>query len=268
MGGKTEPEDYVTCLECGHRAENLTSHTQSSHPGYRESHPEAFLVALRSSVRDKSALKGLKRPPEFGQKIAEAKRLGLVRGDFEPFLGSDGRVDHRAMMKSVGCAWPTLKRYMDSLGLTATRKYIEAASAERRVTLTVEDLEPFKLKNGKVSIALAMPVLGFTNPPTGHRFRFDALFPDVGLIVEFQGHQHYTFPNAFMPDESYLPEYEALRERDRIKREMIEAAPDLIYFEVLEEEPYDNPSYLHGRLVQLGVLSRSRPTDPPIASAQ
>jgi len=94
----------------------------------------------------------------------------------------------------------------------------------------------------------------FVNPLTGHRFRFDGYFPDMCLIVEFQGYQHYTFPNAFMVDESYLPEWDKLRERDRVKRELITNAPDLIYFEVLEEEPYDNVDYLRGRLVGLGVI--------------
>jgi len=40
----------------------------------------------------------------------------------------------------------------------------------------------------------------------------------------------------------------------RIKRELINAAPDLIYFEVTEDEPYMDVSYLRGRLVELGVL--------------
>lgn len=47
---KSEPEDYVTCLECGHRAENLTSHIQNAHPGYRDRHPDALMVALFSAV--------------------------------------------------------------------------------------------------------------------------------------------------------------------------------------------------------------------------
>lgn len=56
-------------------------------------------------------------------------------------------------------------------------------------------------------------------------------------------------------DDSYESEYLALRERNRIKRELIEAAPDLM-FEVREDEPYDDPSYLRGRLVELGAVSR------------
>lgn len=76
----------------------------------------------------------------------------------------------------------------------------------------------------------------------------------MGLVVEFHGYQHYTFPNFFMPHESYRPLWEAMVERDHIKRDMINASPDLIYFEVREDEPYDNPDYLRGRLVQATVL--------------
>jgi len=299
--GKSEPEDYVTCLGCGYRAESLISHLQHGHLGYREKYPGAFVVALGSSIRDKAALRGVPRGPEFGEKIRQAKLLNFTLGDFELYLEPDGTVDHRRAMGGLGCAWPTLKRYMESLELTATSKYVEQRRAERRVTLTAEQLEPFKLGNGKVSIAKAMSELGycnhtikkecrrlglvwahgnvsqrkcldaisevlglpfqeewklwrFTNPKTGHRFRFDGYFPDIGLVVEFMGSFHYKFPNHFMVHESYRPEWEKLVERDRIKRKMIEAAPDLTYFEVREEEPYSDVSYLKGRLVEMGVL--------------
>jgi len=298
--GKSEPDDFVVCLECGYRAENLTSHIQNAHPGYRERHPDAYMVALGSAVRDKSALKGRRRSPEFKQAIREAKTIGLTQGDFEPYLEADGTVDHRRAMEGLMVAWPTLKRYMDDLGLSPTDKYIRQRQAERVVTLTVEGLEAFKLKNGKVSVGQAARDMGycfrtvkrecdrlglptfhrrirqtlcldavsealggldyaeewkswrFTNPPTGHRFRFDGYFPDVGLVVEFQGHQHYTFPNAFMVDESYRGEWEAMVERDRIKRELIEAAPDLLYLEIREDEPFTDEMYLRGRLAGLG----------------
>lgn len=299
--GKSEPDDYVTCAECGYRAENLTSHTQNAHSGYREGHPEALMVALNSAVRDKTALKGLVRPLAFGQAIREAKTLGFTLSDFEPYLEVDGTVDHRRAMKGLACAWPTLKRYMTDLGLEMTTRYLKQRQADRRVVLTKETLEAFKLKNGKVSVGRAVGVLGhhfktikrecdrlglpifhrrikqtfcldavskalggltymeewkswrFINPPTGYRFKFDGYFPDVGLIVEFQGHQHYTFPNAFLLDESYLPVYEASRERDKIKRELIEAAPDLQFLEVREDEPFKDVSYLKGRLHALGL---------------
>lgn len=55
--GKTEGEDFVVCLSCGHRAENLTSHVQNAHPEMIGCYP-GQMVAMRSSVRDKTALKG------------------------------------------------------------------------------------------------------------------------------------------------------------------------------------------------------------------
>ena len=298
----SEPDDFVSCLECSYRAENLTSHIQNAHPGYRDRHPGTLLVALRSAVRDKAALVGLRRSPEFKQHLREVKTLGLTRADFMPFLESDGTVDHRAAMRVLLCSWPTLRGYMGTLGLTATTKYVSERHAARRIVLTPEVLAPFKLGNGKISVALAMSRLGlcnltikrectrhglvwahgnvsqrrcldavsealdgrsyqeewkswrFINPLTGHRFRFDGHFPDIGLVVEFQGRFHYTFPNAYMIDESYRSEWEKLRERDRIKRELITAAPDLTYFEVLEDEPYTSVEYLRGRLFQLGLV--------------
>ena len=112
MGGeafwasKTEPEEYVTCRACGYRAENLCSHLQSAHPElvgkYGKTYPGAFIVALGSSIRDKVALRGLVRPPEFGQKIAATKRIDLTPEDFEPFLDDKGKVDHRAMCEALG----------------------------------------------------------------------------------------------------------------------------------------------------------------------
>jgi hypothetical protein len=51
-----------------------------------------------------------------------------------------------------------------------------------------------------------------------------------------------------MTDESYLPVYEAMRERDRIKKFLVEASPDLSYFEVTEDEPFTDVMYLRNRL--------------------
>jgi hypothetical protein len=63
--GKSEPADFVTCRVCGYRAENLTSHVQNEHPTligtYRDTYPGAELVALRSPVRDKAAIRGVAR---------------------------------------------------------------------------------------------------------------------------------------------------------------------------------------------------------------
>jgi predicted transcriptional regulator len=296
-----EPEDYVTCLVCGYRAESLVSHLQHNHPTYRTDYPKAIVVALNSAIRDKTAIRGVPRSAEFGQKIREAKLLGLTLEDFAPYLETDGTVDHWKMRDAIGCADPTLKRHMDSLGLRATDKYIKKAVSDRTLKFCAKDFEPFKLKNGKVSIAKAVDGLGltnvtikkkcrelglvwahsnisqkkclnviseilglpykeewrswkFVNPKSGHRFRYDGYFESIGLVTEFQGSFHYTFPNAFMKNWSYLPVYEALRERDRIKKELVLATSDLQFLEVLEDEPYTDKAYLQGRLVELGFL--------------
>jgi hypothetical protein len=253
--------------------------------------------ALRRTAEKLKTYAGDARPWDNGL----AANLTLT--DFKPFMDSEGRVDHRAVMEFTGISWPTVRGYIVDLGLAQTRRYIENRVEEQVIAIPKEELLKFTLGNGKVAIGKAMVGLGHAfktiqrecakhGLPTYHRhirqdvclnavsvalggvpyeeewrsrrfmsaknafYRFDGYFPSLGLVVEFQGYQHYTFPNAYMPDESYEQEYLALRERDRIKRELVQAAPDLIYFEVTEEEPYNNSDYLKGRLVQMGVLLR------------
>jgi hypothetical protein len=92
------------------------------------------------------------------------------------------------------------------------------------------------------------------NERTGHRFRFDGYYASVNLIVEFHGHQHYTFPNAFMLDESYRPVWEESCWRDDEKVRLATAS-GIHYLVVREDEPYTDAAYLAGRLVGLGVLA-------------
>lgn len=91
----------------------------------------------------------------------------------------------------------------------------------------------------------------FTNPATGHRFRFDGYFPSHNLVVEFHGYQHYVFPSVYIKDEAL---YFALQERDRLKENLIQADPTLRYFLIREDEPYADPEYLRGRLLDEGYL--------------
>lgn len=360
--GKTEPEDFVTCLECGHRAENLTAHITHEHLGYRERHPGALVVALGSAVRDKSALRGRELSKETRQKMSEnagrwnagltkedhpsiasqARKMrsktpwnkglsvesdvriqeavaklktyvgenrpwhnglkaDLTLEDFKPFMDAEGRIDRRAIVEATGLSWRTIFTYMQTFDLGTSTKYQEEAAEAQIIRLDKDLLEGFVLGNGKVSIARAMrdtghsfPVIKrecerhgletfnrrgqqtlcldavsealgglpykdewkawrFTNPLTGHRFRFDGYFKDVGLIVEHHGHQHFMFPNAFMVDESYEEEWLAMRERDRVKRKLIEDSSDLIYMEVRYDEPFTDVMYLKGRLFALGL---------------
>jgi len=361
--GKTEPEDYITCVECGYHAENLTSHLNNTHPDYRERHPDALVVALGSAVRDKSALKGRTVSLESRKKMSEnagrwnagltkedhpsiAAQAEKMRGrepwskglsasederlqatvaklktyvgenrpwhnglraeltleDFAPFLDADGCVDRKAITEALEVSWKTIFTYMGTFDLETSDVHVQARHAAQVIELDKEVLESFVLGNGKVSIARAMRDTGHCfkaiqrecgrhGLETFHRhirqtlcldavsealgggpytmewrdrrfmsaknafFRFDGYFKGTGLIVEFHGHQHYLFPNAFMVDESYRPLYEAMRERDRVKKSLIDAAPGLTYFVVRYDEPYDDPVYLRGRLVGAGVLA-------------
>jgi len=358
----SEPQDFVTCLECGYRAENLTSHLQNSHPEYRKKYPEALVVALGSEVRNKDCLKNVPLSLETRQKMSRnagrwnkgltkesdsriaalakkclgrvswntgltadkdervrsmAEKLKLYVGDsrpwsnglaanltlddFKPFLDLEGCVDHRAVIEKTGFDEVTIRKWMKIVGLKPSKKYIKNAAEARIVRIEKADLERFRLANGKVVIGRVMvglrhtfqtvrreckrhglptchqhirqtrfldivsKILGvpyeeewnsrrFVNPVSGRRFKFDGYFPSIGLIVEFHGHQHYTFPNVFMPHESYRPLWEAMLERDRIKKVLIDATPDLIWFSVLEKEPWEDVSYLKGRLIDSGVL--------------
>lgn len=356
--GKSEPEDYVTCLECGHRAVNLTSHITTMHLGYREKYPDAEIVALNAGQRDNPLLgvqlsdatrqkmsenagrwnKGLTKEtdprvaahsekmlgkPSWSKgltakddpRLAETSRklrqyvgenrpwadcnsLNLSWDDLKPFINGNGRVDHRQAMEDLGVCEATLRKYLARFNLKTCLKYVQERVEASTIRLEKETLETFSLGNGKVHIGRAMVGLGhsysvikrecdrndlptfhlrirqnvclkavsealggvpyveewesvrFRNPPTGRRFRFDGYFKEVGLIVEFHGHQHYTFP-SFYYKESNEAGYLAQRKRDQIKRDLIANAQDLILMEVREDEPYDNPDYLRGRLYNL-----------------
>jgi predicted transcriptional regulator len=176
--GKSEPDDYITCLDCGYRAENLTSHAQNAHPDYRVRYPDASMVALKSAVRDKTALQGMVLSEDTKQRmsasagrwnagltkhthpslavaakkmqtkvpwnkgltadsdprVAEAARklsmyvgenrpwnnglaANLTLADFQPFMDTDGRVDHHKVVEATGISWVTVRGYIVGLGL-------------------------------------------------------------------------------------------------------------------------------------------------------
>jgi predicted transcriptional regulator len=360
--GKTEPEDYVTCVECGHRAENLTSHIQNAHPTYREDHPEAEVVALNSAVRDKTALQGRTLSEETREKMSEnagrwnkgltkedhpslaaqaekmrekvpwnqglsasgpdadprlsnlveklkayigenrpwvnGLKADLTLDDFAPVLDEEGRVDRQRAIELLGFSWNTISKYMEEYGMELSDVNVQARHEAQIIRLAEEDLAPYRLKNGKLVVGWAASRLGrdrkvvareadrlgiprlkrirqgqclgavsealggalwkeewkdrrFVNPETGWRYRYDGFFKSHRLVVEFHGHQHFIFPNAFHATEE---EFLALRERDRHKEKLIQEAPDLTYMMVRYDEPFTDASYLRGRLFALGIF--------------
>ena len=361
--GKVEGQDFVTCVECGHRAENLTSHLLNAHPDYRERHPDALVVALCSAVRDKTALQGRTLSAEVRARMstnagrwnegltkadhpslmaaAEKMRgraswsrgltastderlqrtveklktyvgesrpwsnglkVELTLADFQPFLDTEGCVDLRLAQEVTGISGSTLLKYMRMLDLETSFKYVRERAEEQVIRLDREVLEQSLMANGKACIARIMrdtghsfPVVkreckrhglemftrlgeqtlvldaisealggkpyhmewmnrGFLNPVTGYPFKFDGYFPDVNLVVEYHGHQHFMYPNAFQ----YKPEHKAawheMLERDRVKRGLVEAAGGFVYLEVRFDDPLTSVDFFRGLLRARGLL--------------
>jgi hypothetical protein len=56
-----------------------------------------------------------------------------------------------------------------------------------------------------------------TNPETGRALELDCYLPELGIAVEYNGRQHYEFPNSFHSDQS---EFEDQIYRDNLKRQL------------------------------------------------
>jgi Zn ribbon nucleic-acid-binding protein len=95
----TKGEQYVTCSECGHRAENLTSHIQNAHPEWVGRYP-GQIVASTSAVRDNSALRGRTLSEETRAKMSAS--AGWNRGLTKE---TDERVAHAAEAMRGRPAW-------------------------------------------------------------------------------------------------------------------------------------------------------------------
>lgn len=132
----------------------------------KEDHP-----SLRATSEKLQGYRGTARPWSNGLKA------DLSTVDFTPYLDETGAVDRQMMAVELGFSEPTITKYMEKIGLRLSSKYMDARVARgvaegrfhemsrlgnepRIVRLTPEQLEPFKLKNGKVSLAKAMRELG------------------------------------------------------------------------------------------------------------
>jgi Zn ribbon nucleic-acid-binding protein len=184
---------------------------------------------------------GLRLSTRYVDARAERQTIRLERADLEKHTLGNGKVVIAQAMAALGRDFKVIKRECERHGL-------ETFSHRLRQTLC---LDAVSRALGGVAYEQEWSPRRFTNPSTGHRFRFDGFFPSHNLIVEFHGYQHYVFPSVYIKrDELYF----ALQERDRIKENMIHADPVLRYFLVREDEPYADPAYLRGRLMDEGVL--------------
>jgi len=161
----SEPKDFVTCVECGYRAENLTSHIQNAHPTYRKDHPEVLVVALNSKVRDKSALQGVPLSTETRRKMSENAgrwNAGLTKGT-HPSVAAQAEA-----MKGKPSWSKGLTAAHDSR-LQATVAKLKLYVGENRpwhnglrADLTLEDFAPVLDDEGRLDRQRASEILGFS----------------------------------------------------------------------------------------------------------
>ena len=134
-GSKVEGQDYVTCQVCGHRAMSLVSHIRNVHPElegkYLEEFPGTRVIAEAASEKSEDHKKAL-------SDSANPWKLGLTKE-------TDSRVAASAEKLAVTMVEVRAKKFWRSKDL---------------IELTSAQLEPFKLKNGKVSVGKAMAALG------------------------------------------------------------------------------------------------------------
>ena len=175
---------------------------------------------------------------------AERATVRLEAEGLQQFALGNGKISVARAMRKTGHSFSVIKRECERHGLPTFTRLISQTICLDTVSEAL----------GGASYKMEWRKRGWVNPPTGHRFRFDGYFAKQKLVVEFHGHQHYMFPNAFLPDESYEAEYLAMRRRDQIKKQLVEKDPKLTFMEVREDEPFDNVDYLRGRLVEMFVL--------------
>ncbi len=158
---KIEGLEFVTCQGCGYRAENLTSHLQNAHPEWVGCYP-GQIVATNSAVRDKTALKGRALSEETKAKMsANAGRwnAGLTKG-------TDERVSQAAQNMVGRKAWRKGLTKEDHPGVLSTSTKMREVRATKHwtngneVLLSKDQLLPYALKNGKISVGRAIAALG------------------------------------------------------------------------------------------------------------
>lgn len=107
----------------------------------------------------------------------DAARFDLSLIDFTPFLDATGAVDRKMMAEELGVCEPTVTKYMSQIGVRLSTKYRYAriqrdeesgrfhdmsqkSAALSTIRLTQDQLDQFKLKDGRVVLAKAMAGLG------------------------------------------------------------------------------------------------------------
>lgn len=249
--GKSEPEDYVTCVGCGYRAENLCSHIQNTHPEWVRVYP-GVKVSLRSKIRDKSTLKnrlhsknGAFKTRHWGMDLTKQTRHRTIRIEKETLLKYamyNGKIVVARAVVGLNHSSEVIRRECARHGLRTFRRGLQQDLCLDAVSRAL----------GGVPFEKEWTYHQFYNKDTGYLYRYDGFFPSHRLIVEFHGYQHYVFPNRYMTDETT---YQELRKRDNLKESLIRSDPSLRYFSLRDDEDYRNVEYVRQRLIREGILT-------------
>lgn len=162
---KVEGHDFVVCLECGHRAENLTSHMTHVHPDRIGSYAGP-MVADNSAVRDKSSLKG--RSPSEETRAKMAASAGWNRGLTKE---TDERVARASTAMKGREAWSKGLTKADHPSLQRTSEKLSVWKGELRywsnglkASLSEFDFTPFLDETGAVDRKSMAEALGLSEP--------------------------------------------------------------------------------------------------------
>ena len=196
-----EPEEeYVTCLECGHRAFTLARHLKAAHgfsaDAYRAKHGNVLIRARKlTETRSRAIQEGWGADAFLGVKVVECPSCGGER-EVSKYFGPihdarcptcrareeesrwEGKTEPEDFVECRLCGWKGLNvmghiggHAHPSMELSEYRVrfpeaplFVEGACQYRapgnKLSLTETDLEPFKDKKGGVQVALAAYTLG------------------------------------------------------------------------------------------------------------
>lgn len=239
--GKSEPQDFVTCRVCGHRAENLTSHITKEHPTfvgtYRETYPGGHVWATKVQQTRRS-LRGLRRSDEFRLRVSQGKTVSLGHGTLFKYRLKSGKVSLGGASSGLGHSYNVIRRECIRNGLAYHNCLV---SQDRFLGILSRILggDPHREWSSDM----------FVNPRSGRRFKFDGYWESHNLLVEFQGYQHRVYPNRFHRTED---DFIDAQWRDDEKRRQV-AVGTHRYLEVRDDEPWGDETYLRGRLRALGI---------------
>lgn len=225
--GKSEPADFLTCRVCGtFRGENLSAHIAYKHPEVSGRYVDIYGNA-----------------PLMTDRAAESHGVpvfDIAPADLEPFMDEKGRVEVSRAAKHFGCChWTVLIRCREqnipTRNSLAFQKWVlDCVSKELGNSGYVWEWTHADIRGR-----------GLKKP-----LRFDGYFAGHNLLVEAHGRQHFEFNRFWHKTQE---EFERRMDTDIQKRQRANA----LGFKVLEiryDEPFTNPAYLAGRLVQMGVL--------------